>query len=142
MTMPSANKKGPNAKGPVMLYWVSTADHDEDWFIFAKSKRSAAKFHVEYEGYGPGEAAAEPILAAPGTAGPFPRHAQIDDLAALGFEILKGGNHGRSVKYKDRTFVEGHLESLIAEIDDNNSEVAGEGRPRGTRSSSLKTSLN
>lgn len=30
MTMPSANKKGPNAKGPVMLYWVSTADHDED----------------------------------------------------------------------------------------------------------------
>lgn len=132
MTMPSANKKGPNAKGPVMLYWVSTADHDEDWFIFAKSKRSAAKFHVEYEGYGPGEAAAEPILAAPGTAGPFPRHAQIDDLAALGFEILKGGNHGRSVKYRDRTFVEGHLESLIAEIDDNNSEVAGEGRPRGT----------
>jgi len=68
--------------------------------------------------------------------------AQIDDLAALGCEILKGGNHGRSVKYRDRTFVEGHLESLIAEIDDNNSEAVGEGRPRGTKSSSLKTNLN
>ena len=79
---------------------------------------------------------------APDTAGPFPRHAQIDDLAALRFEILKGGDHGRSVKYGDRTFVEGHLESLIAEIDDNNSETAGEGRPRGTKSSSLKINLD
>lgn len=74
------------------------------------------------------------------TALPVPRHGQIDDLAA--FEILKGGNHGSSVKYRDRTFVEGHLESLIAEIDDNNSEAAGEGRPRGTKSSWLKTKLN
>ena len=140
--MPRANKRSAAAKGPVMLYWVSTADHDEDWFIFAKSTRSAAKFHAEYEGYDSGEAMAEPILAAQGAAGPMPRHAQIDDLAALGFEILKGGSHGRSVKYRDRTFVEGHLESLIAEIDDNNSEAAGEGRPRGTKSSSLKSNLN
>ena len=140
--MPRASKRAAAAKGRVMLYWVSTVDHDEDWFIFATSTRSAAKFHAEYEGYDSGEAAAEPILAAQAAAGPFPRHAQIDDLAALGFEILKGGSHGRSVKYRDRTFVEGHLESLIAEIDDNNSEAAGEGRPRGTKSSSMKTNLN
>jgi hypothetical protein len=38
--------------------------------------------------------------------------------------------------------VEGHLESLIAEIDDNTSEAAGEGRPRSTKSSSLKINLN
>jgi hypothetical protein len=140
--MPRANKKAAAATGPVMLYWVSTSDHDEDWFIFARSKRSAARFHVEYEGYGSGEAVAEMILVASGAAGPFPRHAQIDDLVALGFEILKGGSHGRSVKFRNRTFVEGHLESSIAEIDDNNSEAAGEGRPRGTKSSSLKTNLN
>ena len=140
--MPRARKKAAAAKVPVMLYWVTTADHDEDWFILAKSKHSAAKFHADYEGYGPREAVAEPILAAPDTAGPCPRHAQIDDLTALGFEILKGGDHGRSVKYGDRTFVEGHLESLIAEIDDNTSEAAGEGRPRSTKSSSLKINLN
>ena len=140
--MPRGSKKTAAAKVPVALYWVSTADHDEDWFIFAKSARSAAKFYADYEGYGPRETAAEPILEAPDTEGPFPRHAQIDDLAALGFEILKGGDHGRSVKYGGRTFVEGHLESLIAEIDDNNSETAGEGRPRGTKSSSLKINLD
>ena len=140
--MPRASKKAAVAKVSVRLYWVSTADHDEDWFIFAKSKQSAAKFHADYEGYGPRDTAAEPILPARDIAGPFPRHAQIDDLATLGFEILKGGDHGRSVKYGDRTFVEGHLESLIAEIDDNSSEAIGEGRPRGTKSSSLKSNLN
>jgi hypothetical protein len=140
--MSRGNKKTAAAKALVTLYWVSTSDHDEDWFIFGKNTRSAAKFHADYEGYGPREAGAEPILEAPETAGPFPRHAQIDDLAALGFEILKGGDHGRSVKYGDRTFVEGHLESLIAEVDDNNSESAGEGRPRGTKSSSLKINLD
>ena len=61
--MPRANKRAAAAKGPVMLYWVSTADHDEDWFIFAKSTRSAATFHAEYEGYDSGEGVAEPILA-------------------------------------------------------------------------------
>ena len=140
--MPRGSKKAAAVKAPVTLYWVSTADHDEDWFIFAKSTRSAAKFHEDYEGYDPREAVAQPILEAPDTAGPFPRHAQIEDLAALGFEILKGGDHGRSVKYGDRTFVEGHLESLIAEIDDNNSEAAGESRPRGTKSRLLKINLN
>ena len=140
--MAKARNNAAAAKAPVRLYWVSTPDHDEDWLIFAKSPRSAAKFHVDYEGYDPGEATAESILEAPDAAGPFPRHAQIDDLAALGFEILKSGDHGRSVKYGDRTFVEGHLESWVAEVDDNNSEAAGKGRPRGTKSSVLKTNLN
>lgn len=140
--MTRGGKKAAAAKVRVTLFWVSTPDHDEDWFIFAKNARSAAKFHVDYEGYDLGDATAEPIVEAPSTAGRFPRHAQIDDLAALGFEILKSGDHGRSVRYGDRTFVEGHLESLIAEIDDNNSEAAGEGRPRGTKSSSLKKNLN
>jgi len=66
----------------------------------------------------------------------FQRHAQIDDLAGLGFEILKGGNHGRSVKYGARAFVEGHLESLIAEIDDNipkRPEKADRGAPSPLR---------
>ena len=140
--MTVGGKKAAAARVRVTLYWVSTLDHDEDWFIFANSARSASKFHADYEGYSPSETSAEPILKTPDLGGPFPRHAQIDDLAALGFQILKSGDHGRSVRYGDRTFVEGHLESLIAEIDDNNSEAVGKGRPRGTKSSLLKTNLN
>src|SRR5664280_1643563 len=70
--MPRGSKKTAAAKVPVALYWVSTADHDEDWFIFAKSARSAAKFHADHEGYGPRETAAEPILEAPETEGSIP----------------------------------------------------------------------
>jgi hypothetical protein len=90
MPKASKNKKTSAAKVSVTLYWVSTPDHDEDWFIFAKGGRSAAKFHADYEGYAPGEAMAEPIVEAPGSAGPFPRHAQINDLAVLGVRDFEG----------------------------------------------------
>jgi hypothetical protein len=38
-------------KMPIHLYWVTTPDHSEDWFILARTRRSAAKFHDIYEGY-------------------------------------------------------------------------------------------
>ena len=42
----------------VDLYWVTTDDHDEDWFILAKTRRAAESYHIEYEGYEPGDARA------------------------------------------------------------------------------------
>jgi hypothetical protein len=33
----------PVLKAPIHLYWVTTKDNDEDWFIFARSARTAAK---------------------------------------------------------------------------------------------------
>lgn len=40
------------------LYWVSTKDHDEDWFVLAASRKAAAKFFENSDGYAPGDATA------------------------------------------------------------------------------------
>src|ERR1043166_1895063 len=40
------------------LYWVTTKDHDEDWFIIAVSRKRAAEFFENAEGYDPGDATA------------------------------------------------------------------------------------
>jgi hypothetical protein len=47
------------------LYWCSTRDGDEDWFIVAESARSARRCHEAAEGYGRGEAHAERITTLP-----------------------------------------------------------------------------
>jgi hypothetical protein len=44
------------AKKPIHLDWVTTLDHDEDWFIFAPTSRSAASCHEDCEGYDSGDA--------------------------------------------------------------------------------------
>jgi len=119
----------------VNLYWVATDDHDEDWFILARTARTAENYHVQYEGYAPGEARAELILRA-GTEpilGSIPRHAQLEDLQVLGFEILNPDPNGRCVKRNGRIFLEGHLESMVAEVRDDAHEAIGKGRPLGTR---------
>jgi hypothetical protein len=38
----------------VNLYWVTTDDHDEDWFTLARTIRTAESYHIQYEGYEPG----------------------------------------------------------------------------------------
>ena len=47
------------------LYWVTTADHDEDWFIVADSEDEAATLHEDYEGYDRGDAEADWICDLP-----------------------------------------------------------------------------
>ncbi len=118
----------------VNQYWVTTDDHDEDWFILAKTRRAAESYHIECEGYEPGDARAEPILrtGADPIPGPIPRHAQLEDLQTLGFEILNPDPNGRSVRRNGRTFLEGHLESMVAEVRDDVHESTGKGRPWGT----------
>ena len=118
----------------VNLYWVTTDDHDEEWFILARTIRTAESYHIQYEGYEPGEARAELILCA-GTdpiPGPIPRHAQLEDLQILGFEILNPDPNGRCVRRNGRTFLEGHLESIVAEVRDDAQEALGQGRLWGT----------
>ena len=58
--MAKTNKPG----NIVNLYWVTTDDHDEDWFILATTGRTAETYHIQYEGYEPGDARAELILRA------------------------------------------------------------------------------
>ena len=118
----------------VNLYWITTDDHDEDWFILAKTARAAESYHIEYEGYEPGDARAELILrtGANPIPGPIPRHAQLEDLQKLGFEILNPDPNGRCVRRDGRTFLEGHLESVVAKARDDVREATGKGRPWGT----------
>ncbi len=118
----------------VNLYWVTTDDHDEDWFILAKTTRAAESYHIQYEGYEPGDARAELILRTgeDPIPGPIPRHAQLEDLQKLGFEILNPDPNCRSVRRDGRTFLEGHLESMVAKARDDVHEATGKGRPWGT----------
>ena len=37
------------------LYWVTTDDHGEDWFVIAGSQEEAVRFHEQEEGYDPGD---------------------------------------------------------------------------------------
>ena len=136
--MKPVKRHEPKAKAKsdaINLYWVTTDDHDEDWFILAKTARAAESYHVEYEGYEAGGAQAELILrrAAGQISGSVPRHAQLTDLRKLGFEVLNPDPNGRIVRLGGHTFVEGHLESLVAEASDNTWEALGEGRPLGTK---------
>lgn len=124
-----------NKPGNILnLYWVTTDDHDEDWFILARTGRTAESYHIQHEGYEPGDATAELILrvATDSIPGLIPRHAQLEDLQVLGFEILNPDPNGRCVRRNGRTFLEGHLESMVTELRDDAQEALGQGRPSGT----------
>ena len=54
------------------------------------------------------------------------------NLQMLGFEILNADPNGRCVRRNGRTFLEGHLESMVAEVRDDAQEALGQGRPWGT----------
>ena len=48
-----------------VLYWCSTEDGDEDWFVVAPNAWSARLFHEEAEGYFAGDANAEWVADIP-----------------------------------------------------------------------------
>src|SRR5260370_38856644 len=58
----SKERNGMTTKQAYNLYWVTTEDHGEDWFVFARTPRSAAKSHEDYIGYEPGDASARQVL--------------------------------------------------------------------------------
>ncbi len=53
------------AKTQWALYWCSTPDGDEDWFVVAPSAWSACSFHEDAEGYDRGDASAEWVIDIP-----------------------------------------------------------------------------
>lgn len=71
------------------LYWVYDISHCEDWFIIAKDKKSACKFHEDYEGFGRGTAKAKEIqIISKAYKRNKAYHAQLDMLLDLGFTIV------------------------------------------------------
>src|SRR6266852_148425 len=125
------------AEKPIHLYWVTTLDHDEDWFIFAPTSRSAASYHEDYEGYDTGDAKARLVIARVQLPkyeqGPPPCHAQIADLITLGFEVVGGDPHQRSVRFEGELYVEGYLQAALVQASDKLRKIENIRRSNGTK---------
>jgi hypothetical protein len=126
-------------KSCVNLYWVTTLGHEEDWFIFAQTSRSAADYHEQYEGYDTHDATASLVIGQVESPqcehGTPPCHARIADLIALGFEVVGAGSDQRGLRFKGKLYLEGYLEALVVEGNDKLRKAAGLGRPNGTKRS-------
>jgi hypothetical protein len=127
----------PVRKGSINLYWVTTLDHDEDWFIFARTSRLAASYHEHYQGYDTGDAKARLVIARVQLPkyeqGPPPCHAQIADLIALGFEVVGGSRYQRSVRFKGELYVEGYMQALVIQASDKLREAQKTGRANSSK---------
>lgn len=113
------------------LFWVTTEDHGEDWFVIATNAKEACNFHEEQEGYDPGDITAEMILEIPDDITVdigWPTH---EVLRACGANFLVDGI-ARVVEIGERKFCEGLMESTIRTIDDDVAEAHGRGRPNKT----------
>ena len=109
------------------LYWVTTPDHHEDWFIVANSKKQAEIFHEENEGYLAGDAKANKIMAIPKNVPAEKGWPNDDILLALGAKFLENGST-RVVEINGRKYCEGLLEETIRSLSDDIFEANGEGR--------------
>jgi len=117
------------------LYWVETEDHCEDWFIVARNHEEAQTFHEQNEGYLPGDAAAEEILAVPDGVVTKTGWPSEEVLLAAGAEFIDQGD-ARVVQINGRRFCEGLLEQTIRSLDDDRFEANGQGRLNGTKKTS------
>ena len=113
------------------LYWVTTEDHAEDWFVIAPSLQEASSFHEDAEGYDIGDATAELVTEIPDGVKADPGWPSDDVLLSCGAIIVADGS-ARVVKIGERTFCEGLMESTIRTLDDDMFEAVGEGRPNKT----------
>ena len=123
-----------NEREYMNLYWVTTEDHHEDWFIVALTSGDACQIHEKYEGYDPGDAKAEKVMSIPKGTSTEPGWPTEELLVKLGAKFLQKGD-ARVVEIKGRKFSEGMLESLIREITDNQFEAYDGTRPNKTRKS-------
>ena len=94
------------------LYWVTTEDHHEDWFIVASTKEEACKLHEELEGYEPGDANSQEILTIPDNISAELGWPSDDLLFSVGATFIQNGDT-RIVKINGQQFVEGMLEAVI-----------------------------
>jgi len=104
-------------KQTIKLYWVTTDDHDEDWFIFAESARHARSYHEDYEGYGKGDAHSRLIVSNVSLEtfanGAPPCNAQFQDLYQIGFGDAGAVKHRSKAGLNGEIFRDGILEAII-----------------------------
>src|ERR1019366_9439405 len=104
-------------KQTIKLYWVTTADHAQDWFIFAGSDLQARSYHEHYEGYGKGDASSRLIVSNVTLKefmnGTPPCHAQFQDLFQIGSKDAGAIPNRRRAGLNGEIFREGILEAII-----------------------------
>jgi hypothetical protein len=114
------------------LYWVTTVDHDEDWFVVASSPEEASKYHEDMEGYDPDDARAEEILDIPENLSAEIGWPSDELLLAVGAKFLLNDQY-RVVEIDGKRFCEGMLNATINEITDDLFEEYGEERLNQTK---------
>jgi len=118
------------------LYWVTTEDHAEDWFVVANNAEEASTFHEDAEGYSPGDAKAEMILKIPDGVTVNTGWPSDEVLRSCGANILLEGST-RVVEIGNRRFCEGLMESTLRSLDDDIFEALGEERLNETKKSNM-----
>ncbi len=114
------------------LYWVTTEDHHEDWFIIASSTKEASKLHEEFEGYDLGSASAQEILSIPDNIPVEAGWPSEDVLFSVGAIFIKK-DEPRIIEINGNQFAEGMLEAHLKESDDDIFESLGERRLNQTK---------
>ncbi len=117
------------------LYWVTTEDHSEDWFVVATCAEEAAKFHEDEEGYNPGDATADAIVEIPESVPAEIGWPPDEVLLAVGAKFL-GDSQSRVVEIDGRKFCEGLMEETLRSLDDDMFEALGQGRVNKTKKTS------
>jgi hypothetical protein len=104
-------------KQTIKLYWVTAQDHNQDWFIFAESAKSARAYHEEYEGYNKGEAQSRLIVSNVTLKefmnGEPPCNAQFQDLYQIGFQDAGTVQHRDMARLNGEIFLDGIFEAII-----------------------------
>ena len=94
------------------LFWVTTKDHDADWFVVAENGSDAAAFFSDAEGYDSGKAAAEMVIEIPGDMHAEEGWALDELLLYLGGEFVYE-SMPRVIEFHGKLYVEGGRESEL-----------------------------
>jgi len=119
------------------LYWVTTEDHHEDWFIIASSNKEASKLQEEFEGYNFGSASSQEILSIPDNIPVEAGWPSEEILLSVGAIFIKE-DEPRIIEINGKQFTEGMLEAHLKESDDNIFELLGEKRLNQTKRTDQK----
>lgn len=99
------------------LYWCTTRDRSEDWFVVETNARSARCGFADFNGYERQEVHAELVASAPidragHCAAPQPGIADDDDIVRFGGRVIRR-DLPRIVYLNGRFFTEGGLQAAI-----------------------------
>ena len=115
------------------LYWVSTHDQHEDWFIISETKKRAELFHELMEGYAKGEATATMVMPIPESIKAregWPCSQQLIDLGAIFLSFQESGT--RIVEINGTIYKEGAMPSRHKKGDEKKKEQLKPDQSNGT----------